>query len=217
MDRTLDLFLVAIVLLNFFALGTSRLSAVIRAVAAQGVILGILPLLVHGVLGGTTGPRALLVVVPPVVLKGVVIPAMLLRALRSAQIKREVEPFLGFAPSLVLGALGTAAALALSQRLPLLPGQGSGLVVPASLATVLVGFVLLTTRLKAITQVVGYLVLENGIFLFGLLLMEAMPFLLEIAALLDLFVAVFVMGIILNHISREFSDIDTQYLSALRE
>jgi hydrogenase-4 component E len=208
-----DLLLVAVVLLNFFVLGTSRLRAVIRAVAAQGVILGLLPLLVHG----ATGPRALLVVVPPVVLKGIAIPILLLRALRSAQIKREVEPFLGFAPSLVLGAVGMAAALALSQRLPLLPGQGGGLVVPASLATVLVGFVLITTRLKAITQVLGYLVLENGIFLFGLLLMEAMPFLLEIAALLDLFVAVFVMGIILNHISREFSDIDTQYLSALRE
>lgn len=214
MDRWADLFLVAIVLLNFLVLGTSRLRAVIRAVAVQGVILGVLPLLAHP---GAPGPRALLVVLPPVALKGIVIPAMLLRALRKAQIKREVEPFLGFAPSLVLGALGTAAALALSRHLPLLPGHGGGLVVAASLATVLVGFTLLTTRLKAITQVLGYLVLENGIFLFGLLLMEAMPYLLEIAMLLDLTVAIFVMGIILNHISREFSDIDTQHLSALRE
>ena len=81
---------------------------------------------------------------------------------------------------------------------------------PASLATVLTGFLLLTTRRKAITQVVGYLVLENGIFLFGLLLLEAMPFLVEVGVLLDLFVGVFVMGIIIHHINREFASIGTR-------
>ena len=67
------------------------------------------------------------------------------------------------------------------------------------------GFLMLTTRRKAITQVLGYLVLENGIFMFGLLLLEAMPFLVEVGVLLDLFVGVFVMGIIIHHINREFA------------
>lgn len=208
-----DLLLVGIVLLNFFALGTTRIRVVIRAVSLQGAILGVLPLLVHG----SPGTSALWVAVPTVLLKGVAIPVLLLRALRSVEIKREVEPIVGLAPSLVLGALGTGLALAFSQRLPLLEGHGGGLIVPAALSTVLVGFLLLTTRLKAISQVLGYLVLENGIFLFGLLLLEAMPFLVEIGALLDLFVAVFVMGIMIDHISREFSSGDTQHLSALRE
>ena len=57
---------------------------------------------------------------------------------------------------------------------------------------------------------VGYLVLENGIFIFGLLLLEAMPFLVEVGVLLDLFVGIFVMGIIINHINREFSSLDTR-------
>jgi hydrogenase-4 component E len=65
--------------------------------------------------------------------------------------------------------------------------------------------------------VVGYLVLENGIFIMGLTLLEAMPFLVEIGALLDLFVGIFVMGIIINHINREFSSLDTARLSALKE
>ena len=63
----------------------------------------------------------------------------------------------------------------------------------------------------------GYLVLENGIFIFGLLLLEAMPFLVEVGVLLDLFVGVFVMGIIINHINREFSSVSTEQLSALKE
>src|SRR5207244_1116074 len=89
--------------------------------------------------------------------------------------------------------------------------------VPASLATVWPGFLLLTTRKKAITQVLGYLLLENGIFLFALLLLEAMPFLVEVGVLLDLFTGVFVMGIIIFHINREFSSISTEHLSELKE
>ena len=75
----------------------------------------------------------------------------------------------------------------------------------------------LTTRRKAILQVVGYLMLENGIYIMGLTLLEAIPFLVEVGVLLDLFVAIFVMGIIINKISREFSTLDTAKLSALKE
>jgi hydrogenase-4 component E len=66
-------------------------------------------------------------------------------------------------------------------------------------------------------QVLGYLLLENGIFLFGLLLLDAIPFLVEVGVLLDLFTAVFVMGIIIYHISREFASISTEHLSELKE
>ena len=85
------------------------------------------------------------------------------------------------------------------------------------LATVWTGFLMLTTRKKAIMQVVGYLILENGIFLFGLLLLEAMPFLVEVGVLLDLFTGVFVMGIAIFHINREFSSISTEHLTGLKE
>ncbi|MDF1555350.1 MAG: hypothetical protein P1P84_19930 [Deferrisomatales bacterium] len=214
MSKTLlDVALVAVLLSNVFILGTSRLGAAIRIVAVQGAVIGLMPLLLHA--GG--GGRGLLVVAPAVLLKGGIIPAMLSRALARASIRREVEPLVGLAPSLVLGALGTALAVAFAHRLPLLPEHADSLIVPAALSTSLVGFLLLITRLKALTQVLGYLVLENGIFVFGLLLVEAMPFLLEIGVLLDLFVAVFVMGIIVNHISREFSSMDTDRLSTLKE
>jgi hydrogenase-4 component E len=65
--------------------------------------------------------------------------------------------------------------------------------------------------------VIGYLVLENGIFIFGMLLSKAMPVLVEAGVLLDLLVGVFVMAIVINHISREFSSIDTSRLRKLKE
>jgi hydrogenase-4 component E len=79
------------------------------------------------------------------------------------------------------------------------------------------GFLMLTTRKKAISQVIGYLVMENGIFIFGLLLTEAMPVMVEAGVLLDLMVGIFVMGIVINHISREFSSLDTSRLTTLKE
>jgi len=81
----------------------------------------------------------------------------------------------------------------------------------------LIGFILLTTRVKALSQVLGYLVLENGIYLFSLLLVEAIPLVVEMGMLLDLFVTIFIISIITNHINRAFSSLDTRKLATLKE
>jgi len=72
-------------------------------------------------------------------------------------------------------------------------------------------------RTKAISQVCGYLLLENGIYLFGLLLIRATPLIVEAGILLDLTVAVFVIGIIVDRIQREFDTLDTRKLTSLHE
>jgi len=112
------------------------------------------------------------------------------KALRDVQIKREVEPRLGLLPSTILGALVTAAVFLLSHTAPGSFSPETSLVIPTSIVTVLIGFILLTTRYKALTQVLGYLVLENGIYLFSLLLVEAIPLVVEMGMLLDLFASV---------------------------
>ena len=88
---------------------------------------------------------------------------------------------------------------------------------PGAAASVFTGFILLIGRAKAISQVCGYLILENGIYFFGLLLIHAMPLLVEAGILLDLTVAVFVIGIIVDRIQRAFDSLDTRKLTALRE
>jgi hydrogenase-4 component E len=213
MSRAVDPLLVLVMLLNFFVLGTSRLRAAIGASALQGALLGLLTVLVHASLT----PRPLLVGLAAVAIKGLLIPGMLQRALRDAAIRREIEPYVSYIFSLVLGAIATGAAVLFADQLPLAPEHRGSLLVPASLATVLTGFVVLTTRRKAITQVVGYLVLENGIFVMGLTLHEAMPSLVEIGVLLDLLVAIFVIGIVMNHINREFASMDVTRLDTLKE
>jgi len=81
----------------------------------------------------------------------------------------------------------------------------------------LTGLFVIVSRFNALNQVVGYLVLENGVTMFGLLLAPEVPFLVEMGILLDVFVAVFVMGITIFHISREFEHIDVEQLTTLRD
>lgn len=212
MNVLADQLLVLSLLVNFVVLGASRLGFSVRAVAVQGVVLGLLPALIHPFSWHLVG-----IVIGTLLAKGVVIPWMITNAIRQAGIRREVEPFIGFIPSLVIGALLTALAFVFAARLPLAPEHEGLLFVPASMATIMCGFLVLIARRKAISQVIGYLVMENGIFIFSLLLADAMPLMVEAGALLDLLVGVFVMGIVINHISREFSSLDTSRLSALRE
>lgn len=205
--------LVLILLLNLAVLGTSRLRSVIGASALQGVALGVLTVAKHADISF----EIIAIAVAAVAIKGVIIPRLLHKAMRDVAIEREITPLIGFIGSILVGAIGTGLAVIFSSTLPLRGEDVHSLILPSSFATVLTGFIVLTTRRKAITQVVGYLILENGIFIMGLTLLDAMPFLVEVGVLLDLFVAIFVMGIIINHISREFASTDIARLSSLKE
>ena len=137
--------------------------------------------------------------------------------MRAANIEREIDPFIGFVPSLLLGAVGTIAAVARRASCRFCPEHAGTLLVPGALASIFTGFVLLVGRVKAISQVCGYLILENGIYLFGLLLIHSTPLLVESGILLDVTVGVFVIGIIVDRIQRAFDSLDTRKLTVLRE
>ncbi|EKD26755.1 MAG: hypothetical protein ACD_79C01030G0001 [uncultured bacterium] len=81
----------------------------------------------------------------------------------------------------------------------------------------MMGFLLLISRPKAISQVVGYLLMENGIYLFSLLLLESTPLLVEMGIFLDIFVGTLIMGIVVNNISEEFEQTDTSHMTTLKE
>jgi len=207
-----DLLLLLVVLTDFWVLGTTRLSSTIRAAALQGAFLAALPVALHHglsvhILGLGLGT---------LIVKSIVLPAFLQRAIREASVRREVEPLIGFTASLCLGAVALALSFAVAQRLPL-PESQTALLVPVALATVIVGLIVLTTRNKALTQVVGYLILENGIYVFGLSQAERVPFLVELGVLLDVFVGVFIMGIVVFHINREFDSLSSARLTELKD
>jgi len=212
MTSLAEVVLLLVVLADFAVLATSRLSACIRAIAFQGLLLGALPLLLYPDVSFHTLALAL----GTAVIKAGILPWFLRWAIREASVRREVEPLVGYMTSMLLGGAALALAFAVAAVLPL-PPVATELLVPVGLVTVIVGLIVLITRSKAITQVVGYLMLENGIYLFGLTQSQRVPFLVEIGVLLDVFVGVFIMGIVVFHINREFDSISAANLSELRD
>lgn len=209
-----ELFVVSLILTNLILLGGNRLTVLIRIAAAQGIILGILPLIARE---GYWSSRLIILAVTAGVLKGIIFPLLIGRALREANIRREVEPFVGFNLSIVTGVLALACSFWLTSRLPLTSTNLSHFTLPVAFFTIFTGFFLIVARRKALSQVLGYLVLENGIYIFGTSLGQEVPLVVELGILLDVFVAVFVMGIAIFHINKEFDHLDADRLSALKD
>ncbi len=210
-----SLVFVLVVVLDLVVLASSRLRGAIRSVAMQGALLSLLPVILAT--GDHHTFHVVALAVGALVVKGLVIPGAMLWAMREAAIRREVEPIVGYLPSMVLGAVGVMLAFVFSSELPLPIAERHTLLVPTALATVWTGLLLVVTRRKAVTQVLGFLVVENGVFVFGVLLSDFMPFMVEAGVLLDLLAAIFVMGIVMFHIQREFASLDTGRLTNLRD
>jgi hydrogenase-4 component E len=204
---------VLLVLLNFRLLGTSRLGAGIQTAALQAVVLGLLPILVNP----SISAQLIVVLVIATILKAGVLPWLIRRSAREASVQREVDPILGFTTSLLVGVGLFAACISIANRLRMPAEVRSEFLVPVALFTVFCGLFLIIFRRKAVTQVLGYLVMENGIFLFGMAFAVHEAFLVEMGVLLDVFAAVFVMGIAIYHISREFDHVDTDRMSTMGE
>jgi hydrogenase-4 component E len=214
MHTLLETLMVLLVFTNLRILGLSRINASIRTVAAQGVLLGLVALVANA---DHLSARIFLIAAVGIAVKGVAFPILLFRALRAAKIRREVEPFVGYIPSVLAGVAAFLISLGVAARLPLPGTPASDLIVPTALSTMFVGLLVIVSRKKALSQTLGYLVFENGIYLFGVGIAYEAPALVEMGVLLDVFVAVFVMGIIVFHIAREFDSIDTTRLATLKE
>ncbi len=213
MSNWIDMVMILLILTNFLLLGSSRLGMCIHVVAVQGVLLGILPLVSNV---PTHEPHILITAIGAMILKGGVFPWLLFRTLRQADVRREVEPFVGYSSSLLAGVVALLISLWVDTRLSIAAVSAAPLAVPVSFFTILVGLFLLMARKKALTQVLGYLVLENGIYAFGTTAAPHLPFSVEIGVLLDVWVAVFAMGIATYHINHEFDHTDVDQLNRLK-
>lgn len=213
MSISIDTALVLLIITNFLLLGSSRLNSCIRFAALQGIMVGILPLAVSS----TELTFRIAVIGTAIIgLKGFVFPHLLLHALRESDTSREVQPFIGYATSLSLGVLSLLASFWLDSKLKLPAHSSSNIIVPVAFSLMMTGLFLIVARRTAVNQVIGYLVLENGIYTFGLAIVRDIPVLIELGVLMDMFVAVFVMGIAIYRINREFDHIDSDRLNTLK-
>lgn len=206
--------LVLFILSNLVMVGTSRIWKGIRIISVQGILLGMLILISHA---HHITWHVLILAASNFLIKAGLLPWILVRAVRKADVNQTINSSLSYGWSLVIATLLLPLAIWLASRLPLPDPASSPLIVSVALFSILIGMFLLVSRKKAITQVLAYLVLENGISIFGFGLIAEVPFLVELGILLDLLGVVFVMGIALFNINQSFDSIDSSKLSSLKE
>ena len=182
MNMWIDSALVFLVLTNFILLGSRRPAARIRLTAIQGLLLGMLTILVHG---DDIRLRTLLLSMGSMALKAGIFPWLLWRAVREVDVRRGIEPFVGYILSVLMGTLLLGLSIWMSSRLPLPASEAGSLVVPVAFFSIFAGLLLVVSRKTALTQVLGYLVLENGVYTFGIALAYEQQFLVELGVLLD--------------------------------
>ncbi|MBQ4107273.1 MAG: hydrogenase [Lentisphaeria bacterium] len=211
----MDVIWIVLLAADLVLAGSSRLFHCIRIVALQGILLGVLMLLSHGLSAETFAWQTVLTALIQGGIKGGLLPFLLIRAVRRADIRRELEPFIGYSLSLTVILLMAAAALVFCRGDWLAGRTHSFIAVPAALTTMMTGLLLIVARRKAITQAMGFLVFENGITAFGIGMNLESGFAVEMGILLDVLVLVFIMGITLFHINREFEHLDADKLNEL--
>ncbi|QLL09013.1 hypothetical protein [Mycobacterium vicinigordonae] len=189
------------------------LRSIVRLLAAQGVALAAIPM----ILGVHEHDWELIGVgVALFVLRGVVLPMLLARAL-GAQEYREATPLVNTTASLLIAAGLTVLALAVSRPLVRLDPDAAVNAAPAGLAVVLIALFVMVTRRHAISQAAGFLMLDNGIAATAFLLTAGVPLIVELGGSLDVLFALIVLGVLTGRLRRMFGDTELDRLQGLRD
>ncbi len=214
---SLNVILVLILLSVLLSLGSSRMMTLVKIMSLQGTMIPLVGLLLQQ--DGNSAHSGIFFFQCMLLVKGALIPGLLYLAVTRVSIKREVEPIIGYHASLLAGLGLILLAVYITQRLKLSLPDDNALLLISAITTMGGGLFLMMSRTKAITQVIGYLMLENGIYLVGVALTKQTHnlYLVEFGILLDLLVGVMIMGIILHNINRTFDDVDTMYLGQLKD
>lgn len=199
------------------SLGSNRLMALVKIMAFQGIVVSLTPLFLEHHESMNFASIVLLQIM--LVIKGMLIPGLMYAAVKKVKIQREVEPIIGYHASLFAGLIFILVGAFIANKLSIsLPVENDLLLITA-VTTLAAGLFLLMSRRKAITQVIGYLMMENGIYLMGTALAKETHtmYVVEFGVLLDLLVGIMIMGIILHNINASYDDVDTALLRQLKD
>ena len=192
-----------------------ELRAIVRLLAWQGVALAAIPLTE----GAYEGDAALVIVgVVVLVLRAVVLPALLSRAVGTEDDeRRESTPLVNTTTSLLITAALTVLAYAVTRPIIALDPSAATRAVPAAFAVVLIAVFVMVSRRRAVSQAVGFMMLDNGIAATAFLITAGVPLIVELGASLDVLFAVLVLGLLTGHMRREFGGTDLDQLRELRD
>lgn len=193
---------------------SGRMEAYVKVLFMQGLIIFLVVTLEAAVLNSI---NYIFLMVETLGFKTIIIPLILFKAIRKMDVRREVEPYMMSFHSLVI----TTMIMIFSFVLAFLSVKYSGEIKPlyfgVSISTILIGLYIIMSRKKIITHIVGFIVLENGIFLLSLSIAREMPLVVNMGVLLDIFIGIFLLVIVLKRIHSAFEEIHIDQLTDLTD
>lgn len=209
----MTLMLVVVFMITLIYMATAgRLISYVKLLAIQGIVLfGLAYLELHSI-----DPLNLaFILIETLVVKGVAIPLFLVKVINRNQISREMEANISAFSSLLAMTLGIALSFALAYRVS--QDTEHMLFLTGALSSIFAGIFLIVLRRKIITHIMGYMVLENGIFMLSLAVGSAMPMAVNAGILLDILTSVLVLGVFVNRIGDRFQSVEIEQLARLRD
>jgi hydrogenase-4 component E len=208
----IDVFLIIILMTLFYMAIANRLLTYIKVLALQGVLLFFVVFLQ---LKDVTTLNLVLILLETIVFKSLAVPIFLAYVLRRNNITREAEPYLPNFISLIITTFIVVITILLSHNIK--DTRLDKIFFVVALSSLFFGMYLIATRRKIITHVMGYMVIENGVFVLSLAVGNEMPMLVNLGIMLDIFASVLILGIFLNKIGDVFKDVDVDQLTSLKD
>jgi len=213
MMNSIDTALSLVLLSALFSFASNRLPGLIKVMAFQGVVVSVVPLF----LGHNMTAGGVTFTLTTMMIRGVIIPLCIYLAIKKVAISREVEPIIGYHASLLAGLVLIVAATFVSHKFNVPSISKHPLLLPTAITLLVTGIFLLMTRRNAIAMVLGYIMMENGIYLVGTTFSIRAHHIVEFGILLDILAGVMIMAIILQNIKQTFDNVDTAHLRNLKE
>jgi len=212
--QIINLFAAVLLLVSFAMLGQRRILSLIDLFAAQGVVLCLSTAFVAWATGQT---HLYWSAGLTFVLKVLLLPWILHRLIRRLDVKWDVETLINIPTTMLVGLVLVILAFNLAQPVSELAGTVTRGTLGIALAAVLLAFLMMITRSKAVPQVIGFLAMENSLFFAATAATYGMPMVVELGIALDVLVGVIILGVFFFQIRERFDSLDIHHLEKLKE
>ena len=203
-----------LLLLAFAMLTQRRIVSLINLFAAQGVVLVVSTLVVAY---STAQHHLYYSALLTLVLKVVLLPWIMHRLIRALNVRWDVEPLINIPATMLIGIVLVIFAFNLATPISQIAGTVTKSTIGIATACILLAFLMMITRRKAVSQVIGFLAMENGLFLAATSATYGMPMVVELGIALDVLVATLLFGVFFFHIRDTFESLDIHHLEKLKE
>jgi hydrogenase-4 component E len=210
----INLFAALLLLIAFAMLSQRRILSLINLFALQGLVLSVSTSVVAY---SSSQHHLYFSAALTLVLKVLVLPWVLHRLIRKLNVKWDIETLINIPTTMLVGIALVVFAFNLAAPISMMSGTISRGTLGIAMASVLLSFMMMITRSKAVPQVIGFLAMENGLFFAATSATYGMPMVVELGIALDVLIGMFIMGIFFFHIRETFDSLDLKHMEKLRE